>query len=279
MILIADAGATKIQWVSLQDGLVSDPVETTGFNPYVMDPDILKNTVEKDLLPYINHEFVRQVYYYGAGCSTITKCGIVEDVLKPIFPQSDLEIMHDLLGAARALFGQREGIACILGTGSNSCLYDGSKIVENITSLGYFFGDEGSGAYLGKLMLTVFLRGEMPEHIRKAFDEEYGYSVENILDAVYKKPHPNRFLSSFSSFIAGLVEDPFMKELVRKNFEDFFTQQVTRYTHYQKKPLGVVGSVGLYYSDIFKEVASAHKLQVVKIIQSPLEGLIEYHRS
>jgi N-acetylglucosamine kinase-like BadF-type ATPase len=277
MILIADAGATNIQWVVIHDGKASERIETAGFNPYFMEPQVLTDAVEKDLVPFINPGYIRQVYYYGAGCSTVIKCGVVEDVLKEVFENADFEIYHDLLGAARALFGRKEGIACILGTGSNSCLYGGKEILENVTSLGYLFGDEGSGAYLGKLWLTEYLRGRMPGHLKKLFDDRYGYSLENILDSVYSKPHPNRFLSSFSIFIGDLKNDEFVKGLVRKNFHDFFTEQVTQYTDFAKRPLGVIGSVGYHFQDIFKEVAAEYSLEVSKIIQSPIEGLVEYH--
>jgi glucosamine kinase len=277
MILIADAGATKIQWVVIHDGKASEPIETAGFNPYFMEPRILADAVDKDLVPFINPGYIRQVYYYGAGCSTMFKCNIVEDVLKDVFDNADFEIYHDLLGAARALFGNFEGIACILGTGSNSCLYDGKNILENVTSLGYLFGDEGSGAYLGKLWLTEYLRGRMPEHLKNLFDKRFGYSLENILDAVYSKPHPNQFLSSFSLFMGDLKDDEFVKGLVKKNFHDFFIEQVTQYTNYKKQPLGVIGSVGFHFSDIFKEVADEYGLKIKKMIKSPIDGLVEYH--
>jgi len=277
MILIADAGATKIQWVVIHDGKATNPMETAGFNPYFMAPKILEDAVEKDLVPFISPQHIKEIYYYGAGCSTAQKCGIVDDVLREIFENADIEIFHDLLGAARALFGRNEGIACILGTGSNSCLYDGKDILENVTSLGYLFGDEGSGAYLGKLFLTEYLRKRMPQHLRDAFDKRFGYSLENILDSVYSKPHPNQFLSSFSLFIGDHKEDDFVKGIVKKNFTDFFTEQVTQYTDYRHKPLGVIGSVGFYFRDIFKELADEHHLKIAKLIQSPIEGLAGYH--
>jgi glucosamine kinase len=277
MILIADAGSTKIQWVVIHEGKASEPIETAGFNPYFMEHGILTDAVEKDLVPFINPGYINQVYYYGAGCSTMFKCNIVEDVLKDVFDNADFEIYHDLLGAARALFGNFEGIACILGTGSNSCLYDGKNILENVTSLGYLFGDEGSGAYLGKLWLTEYLRGRMPEHLKNLFDKRFGYSLENILDAVYNKPHPNQFLSSFSLFMGDLKEDEFVKGLVRRNFHDFFTEQVTQYTNYKSHPLGVIGSVGFHFSDLFKEVAGEYGMTIKKMIKSPIDGLVEYH--
>jgi N-acetylglucosamine kinase-like BadF-type ATPase len=277
MIIIADAGATKIQWAVINDGKASGPIETAGFNPYFMESRILLDAVEKDLAPFINPGYIKQVYYYGAGCSTMFKCNIVEDVLKEVFENSDFEIHHDLLGAARALFGRTEGIACILGTGSNSCLYDGKIILENVTSLGYFFGDEGSGAYLGKLFLTEYLRNRMPDHIKNLFDKRYGYSLENILDSVYNKPHPNQFLSSFSIFIGELKDDDFIKGLVKRNFEDFFQEQVTRYSDFKKHSLGVIGSVGFHFKGIFNEVASGYGLKVSNLIHSPIEGLVKYH--
>lgn len=278
MILIADAGATKIQWVVLNEGKVMQRTETAGFNPYTMEPRILLDAAEKDLVPFINPGYITDVFYYGAGCSTQFKCNIVEDVLTDVFEKADFEVHHDLLGAARALFGRSQGIACILGTGSNSCLYDGKNIKENVTSLGYFFGDEGSGAYLGKLFLTEYLRGRMPDNIKQAFDKRFGYSVENILDSVYNKPSPNQFLSSFAEYIGGFKDDPFIVGIVKRNFQDFFREQVTQYTGYKDQPIGVIGSVGYHFREIFMETAAEHKLKVNKIIQSPIEGLIEFHK-
>jgi N-acetylglucosamine kinase-like BadF-type ATPase len=277
MILVADGGATKIQWVVCQEGKASEPIETPGFNPYFMAPQILQNAVEKDLVPFIKQGYITHVHYYGAGCSTPAKCGIVEDVLKEIFERADIEIEHDLLGAARALFHRKEGIACILGTGSNSCLFDGKNILENVTSLGYLFGDEGSGAYLGKLLLTAYLRKKLPEDIRQDFVKRYGYTVENILDSVYSKPHPNRYLASFAPFLGEHKNDGYIRDLIRQNFRDFFRDQVTQYTNYKEKELATVGSVGFHFRDIFQEVAAEYGMKVSKVIQSPIEGLAEFH--
>jgi len=277
MILIADAGATKVQWVVIHEGKASEPIETAGFNPYFMAPKVLEDAVEKDLVPFIKQGYITRVFYYGAGCSTQAKCGIVEDVLREIFDRADIEIQHDLLGAARALLNRQEGIACILGTGSNSCLFNGKDIAENVTSLGYLFGDEGSGAYIGKMILTAFLRKKMPENIRQDFDKRYGYSVENILDSVYSKPHPNRFLASFALFAGDHRSEQFIQDIVRQNFLDFFRDQVTQYTNYKEKQLGVVGSVGFHFQDIFREIAAENGMKVSKFIKSPIEGLVEYH--
>jgi N-acetylglucosamine kinase-like BadF-type ATPase len=175
------------------------------------------------------------------------------------------------------LFNKQPGIACILGTGSNSCLYDGKNVKENVKSLGYFFGDEGSGAYLGKLLLTEYLRDRLPDHLRSAFETRFGYSFENILDAVYNKPHPNQFLSSFSRFIHDRREDPFINKLVEKNFSDFFEEQVTKYTGYKEMASAVIGSVGYHFQESFKKVAETFGVTVSEIIQNPIMGLVRYH--
>ena len=277
MLLIADAGATKIQWIVYDDNKTYGPYETSGFNPYFMEAEILEEILAKELVPFLKTEPIKEIYYYGAGCSTMQKCAIVDEALKQEFPNADCDIQHDLLGAARALFNRDPGIACILGTGSNSCLYDSRIITENVTSLGYLFGDEGSGAYLGKLLLTEYLRGRMPEKIKSAFEKKYGYSLENILDAVYNKPHPNRFLSSFSRFVSAHIEDAFIQDLVIRNFTVFFEEQVSKYTGYKEMPVGVIGSVGFHFQDFFRQVASRYGVAVGEVVQSPIQGLLRYH--
>lgn len=277
MLLIADAGATKIQWIATDGKQHFGPYETSGFNPYFMAPGLLEDILDKELVPFIKTEPIRDIYYYGAGCSTAQKCGIVDQVLKEEFPHADCDVQHDLLGAARALFNKNAGIACILGTGSNSCLYDGKDIKENVKSLGYLFGDEGSGAYLGKLLLTEYLRGRLPVHLASAFEQRFGYSLENILDAVYNKPHPNQFLAGFSRFIHDREQDPFIKTILEKNFSDFFEEQVTKYSGYQELLVGVVGSIGHHFRDSFEKVAEKYGVQVGEIVQNPIMGLVRYH--
>lgn len=279
MKLIADAGATKIQWMVTDGHQNFGPYETSGFNPYFMEPRILEDILAKELVPYLKTETIRDIYYYGAGCSTNQKCGIVDEALKEEFPHADIEVLHDLLGAARSLLNRQPGIACILGTGSNSCLFDGSTITENVKSLGYLFGDEGSGAFLGKLLLTEYLRERLPENISNAFDKRFGYSLENILDAVYNRPHPNQFLSSFSKFIGDHISDPSMVDLVERNFDEFFKKQVTLYTDYRDHHIGVVGSVGFHFQDIFRKVAKKYHVEAGEILQNPIFGLVRYHIS
>jgi N-acetylglucosamine kinase-like BadF-type ATPase len=277
MKLIADSGATRAEWVVTGGDQRSETFITPGFNPYFSDTRFIEEVIEKDLVPFIDTHSIEEIYFYGAGCSTISKCTIVEDALTKVFHNAHTEIHHDLLGAARALFGRNEGIACILGTGSNSCYYDGNTIVENVPSLGYLFGDEGSGAYLGKMLLSDYLKGNISASVRKAFDIEFGLNLENILDSVYNKPHPNRFLASFAEFLGQHQRSTYVRGLLRGNFHDFFMEQVTKYPMHTEVPLAVVGSVGFHFSDHFKKVAAEFNTTVKRFLQSPIEGLVDFH--
>lgn len=278
MKLIADSGATRAEWVIIAEGYKSELFETPGFNPYFSDSRFIEKVIEKDLVPFIDTNSIKEIYFYGAGCSTISKCTIVEDALTKVFHNASAEINHDLLGAARALFGRKEGIACILGTGSNSCYYNGNIIVENVPSLGYLFGDEGSGAYLGKMLLADYLKGNVSASIRKEFDMEFGLNLENILDSVYNQPHPNRFLASFAEFLGEHQRSTYVRGLIRGNFHDFFMEQVTKYPAHSEVPLAVVGSVGYHFKDHFKKVAMEFGTNVTRFLQSPIEGLVEFHK-
>jgi len=277
MILIADSGATRAEWVIIKGDYKSRIFETTGFNPYYSDSGFIEQIIEKDLVPFINTTNIDEIYFYGAGCSTISKCTVVEDALTKVFHSTHIEIHHDLIGAARSLFGRGHGIACILGTGSNSCYYDGISVIENRPSLGYLFGDEGSGAYLGKLFLQDYLRGTLPNNLLKNFEEEYSLVLENILDAVYNRPYPNKFLASFATFIGRHQRSNYIKELLKKNFADFFREQITIYGKYKEIPIGVIGSIGYHFSDQFKKVARDFGITDIKFVQSPIDGLVAYH--
>jgi glucosamine kinase len=277
MILIADGGSTKTDWRLITQHNEVKAIQTAGFNPYLSTTAEIEEILWKELDPFITDRNVKQIFFYGAGCSTITKNEIVSDALSRLFPRAEIYIYHDLLGAARALCGENEGIACILGTGSNSCLYDGSQIVEGVPSLGYFFGDEGSGAALGKMLLTAYLHHELPSDLTAAFEKRYPFSLENILDAVYSQPKPSRFLASFSAFIFDHQEHPFIKSLVKENFSAFFRYFVMRYPRYTELTVNCAGSIAFYYKAILLEVARDMGITISKIIQTPIEGLLDYH--
>ena len=277
MILIADGGSTKTDWRLLKDGREYKQVQTQGFNPYLVGSDAIEEILWKELQPYIDNDAVSNVYYYGAGCSSPVKNMIVETAFEKVFVNARIDISHDLLGAAHALCADSEGIVAILGTGSNSCYYDGREIKDGIFSLGYFFGDEGSGAYLGKQLLTAYLHKELPPDIEERLKEEYPSSLESILDAVYSKPAPSRFLASFSRFININREHPYINNLLTEAFKAFYKYQVCCYTKHKEIPVHFVGSVAYHYRDILTQVGSQIGIRTGRFIQAPIDGLVEYH--
>lgn len=277
MILIADGGSTKTDWRLIKEGREYKQMQTSGFNPYLVGSKEIEEILWKELQPYIDNTSVNTVYYYGAGCSTPVKNMIVEAAFEKVFSNAKLYISHDLLAASHALCGDKEGIAAILGTGSNSCYYDGKEIKDKIFSLGYFFGDEGSGAYLGKQLLTAYLHNELPEEIDEKFRKEYPLSNENILDAIYSKPAPSRFLASFSRFINNNRDHPYIYNIITGAFRAFYKYQVCCYTRHKEVPVHFVGSVAYHYSDILTTIGMEFGVKTGKFIQAPIDGLVEYH--
>ena len=277
MILIADSGATKTDWILLDEkNKKIGQYRTIGFNPYFIDTTGVEKELKTKLLTSIKNE-ISQIFFYGAGCSTEQNCNIVSKALNNIFHNTEIEIHSDLLGAARALCGTNEGIACILGTGSNTCHYDGKNIIRKIVSLGYILGDEGSGAHLGKTFVKAYLADKLPDELKNKFYQKYKFSHKDILDSVYNKPFPNRFLASFSVFLFENIQHDFIKELIEKCFHEFFQTQVLIYPKYKKIPVNIVGSVGYAFAEILKNAAKEYKIQIQKICKTPVEGLIEFH--
>lgn len=279
MIIIADSGATKTDWRVIDKGIVIDELQTIGFNPYFVSSEEIKDALEKELFPFFDNKAVEKVFFYGAGCSCEQKGSIVSNALEDFFQNARIYIEHDLLGAARALCGKEKGIACILGTGSNSCLYDGTDVIENVPSLGYFFGDEGSGAHIGRIFIKAVLKNELPAEVKSTFDAKFGLSFEKILDTIYKKPMPSRFLASFAEFIGQNINQPYLQDIIRNCFRDFFDNQLTKYTGYKEVPVHFLGSIAFNFSSLLNEVSSEYGISLNKIVKSPIAGLVEYHKS
>ena len=278
MILIADSGSTKTDWSLLaHDNEIRD-FQTIGMNPYFINSEEIENELEKNLLPYVNIQLIDKVFFYGSGCSSLQKRDVLREPLEAFFRHADIEIEHDLLAAARALCGKNYGIACILGTGSNSCLYDGNDIIENVPSIGYFFGDEGSGAYLGKIFITAYLRNELPNDLKQLFELKYQYRFDYILNAIYKQAFPNRFLASFSIFLSEQISHPYIYQLIYEAFDKYFYYQISHYTNFKDYTLNCTGSVGYHYKDIFLKVADKWGVEVGNICKTPMQGLINYHK-
>ena len=277
MILIADSGSTKTDWV-LSDGKKNfTRYSTIGYNPYFINSDAIYESISQKLSSQLNASGVKKVFFYGAGCSTAENVSIVNHALSKLFSNAKISVGHDMLAAARALLGNQPGFAAIIGTGSNTCMYNGSEIVQNIDSLGYLLGDEGSGSYIGKIIVRDFMRGNLPKRLEKKFKEYYNLNSGSIFDSLYNKPLPNRFLAGFCKFADHNKENEYIKRIVKHAFSDFFTNLVSLYPDYQKFSFNCVGSVGFIFKEQLKEVASSHKMKIGKVISSPIEELVVYH--
>lgn len=283
--LIVDSGSTKTSWcfAFLPDTKSADgarTVTTEGLNPAVMSAEEVDEKIAKALNHClqslsISAADVDNVFFYGAGCIA-GRAGVVSESIQSILVDAKIYIADDLLGAARALCGHKAGIACILGTGSNSCLYDGKNIVAHTPALGYVLGDEGSGAVLGRKFLNAVLKQTLPENIRKRFLQESGLDMAEVINRVYRSPAPNRFLASMSKYIHGYLDEKEVRDIVIDNFEDFIRNNILAYGD-KFRTINVVGSIAYHYKEQLTEAASRNGFQIGKIIKSPIEGLIEYH--
>lgn len=285
--LIADAGSTKVEWVIIsEDGNIEARVTTHGLNALMADPEEVTKLFAKAKSLLKPVATVDEIYYYGAGCATPLICKKIKDALMETWATSghplsdeDIHVDSDLLGAARALLGHKPGIACILGTGSNSCLFDGEKITHNVPSLGFILGDEGSGAALGKRLISDAFKGQLPKLVRDNFLSLYELTQEEILDYTYRRPAANRFLASLVPFLKDHLWNPYVYSLVREEFKSFLKRNVSLYPGSHSLPLSFTGSIAYIFSDILSEAAEAQGLKVGKIEKSPMEGLIAFHTS
>ncbi|MEK6615120.1 MAG: hypothetical protein AABZ32_03260 [Bacteroidota bacterium] len=280
MILIADSGATKADWRFIdKDGSVS-AFSTVGLSPLFWTSKEMSDEINKKFSKNLKSQISNlksQIFFYGTSCSSKERIRIVQTALKKVFPKSKVEINHDLLASARALLGNKEGIACILGTGSNSCYYDGKKIVQNKGGLTYILGDEGSGAHIGLEFIKAFLNNELPEKIHKIFLKEYRLTKDKIFDAVYQKKYPNRFLATFAKFIHEHIHTSFIEKLVRQCLTDFFEKTICKYESYKNVPIGFVGSISYNFKYILHDVAKEKGITINKIIANPIDELVKFH--
>jgi N-acetylglucosamine kinase-like BadF-type ATPase len=278
MILIADGGSTKCSWCQLDDAHQRVYFNTEGYNPDFIDTAGIVASLNQNLPSTLPREEVTDVYFYGAGVSSAQKAEVIAGALRQLFPKCKAHVTEDLLAAARALLGRKPGFAAILGTGTNSCIYDGEKIIYNVDSLGYFLGDEGSGSYFGKRLLRDYLRGLLPDGLQEALKEEYHLGSRNdILDRLYNQPLPNRFLASFAKFAYDHNNVPYCREIVVDAFETFFQNLVLHYPRYREYTFNCVGSVGYNFRDVLTQVAKNHGMEVGKIIRSPIDDLVTFH--
>ncbi len=276
MILIADSGSTKTSWCLWGNSGVPEYFSTSGINPFFRKVEDIDEELREKLLPETGAD-VEQIYFYGAGIINAEKGDIVKTALHELYPNAEIDVQSDLLAAARATLGKEKGIACILGTGSNSCLYNGSEITEHVPPLGFILGDEGSGAVLGRKLVADFLKGIMPERIAEKFKTNYQLTYADFLESVYKKERPNQFLAKFVPFLHENLADDYCAQLVEKSFQEFVLRNITRYSGFSELPICFVGSVAFYFQEQLKNVLEKNQLQLKTVFKDPLSGLIKFH--
>lgn len=289
MILIADSGSTKAHWCLMTANGQSSDFTTDGINPMFQTSMAMQNSVSNNLLPQIGSLLwagkLTHIFFYGAGC-TPEKAPFVEKALQAIFRDAKIVVESDMLGAARGLLGNTKGVACILGTGSGSCLYDGEKIQWAVPSLGYILGDEGSAATLGKRLVGDALKNQLGEDLKELFLKENNLTMPDILEQVYRQPFPNRFLANLARFCGNHLDDSRIHNLLYDHFSQFITRNVAQYyeqdgvelSETKNMPVGFVGSVAYFYRDILQEVLSDYGFTLGQIMRDPIPGLQVYHK-
>jgi glucosamine kinase len=277
LILIADSGSTKTEWCLL-NGNKKTKVITQGISPYFLTGEQVVEIIRKELLPKLKKAEPDQVFFYGTGCSNPANVKMIRKSIQTVFSEANVKVDHDLAGAAKALCGDSKGIACILGTGSNSCYYNGKRIVKNSPGLGYVLGDEGSGTYLGKKVIQYYLYNTFDPDLMDRFNAKYQTSITEILDAVYKKPLPNRYLAGFAGFLAENRGHFMIENIIEDGFNDFFFNHIYKYRESWTLPIHFVGSIAWGFRDVLKDMCHSYELQLGKILQNPMDGLIKYHQ-
>ncbi len=277
MIIVADSGSTKTSWAVLRNVEEPQMFSTEGYNPYYMDADYIQKSITTNFSHHLEVNKVEHIYFYGAGCAG-GKDQIVKNALTSIFPKANIVVESDLLAAAKSVLGNKDGFISILGTGTNTGIYSNGKIINQVNSLGFWLGDEGSGAYLGKKLLSQFARRAMPIELMDAFESEYSLTPDVVVPRFYDAELQNRYSAKFTLFLHKHIEHSFIKKLVRSAFVDFFENIVSLYPNYRSYSLNSIGSIGIIFSDLLKEVAYTYGMNVGKINKNPIEGLIAYHQ-
>ena len=275
-ILLADSGSTKTDWSLVNMNGSRNDIETVGLNPDFHSPESIHNEISRIKLDLIEHP--DQIFFYGSGLSSENRKGPIREAMNEVFPESEIHIEHDLLGAARALHFDQKGIAAILGTGSNCSSYDGEVITKEYKSGGYIMSDEGGGVNLGRRVLKAFIEEYLEDDLRASFVDEFNLDVDGILFNIYKKPLPNRFIASFSKFAKANEAHPQINKMIEDNFRDFFRNKVCRFEGYNELQLGVVGSMAVHFKDQLRKVAADFDTNLGKLLERPIDGMVEYHQ-
>lgn len=278
MILVADSGSTKTDWRLIAQSGEITLIETIGINPSLIGEDEIFTEISTNLCPKIKGD-IAEIYFYGAGV-TAEKQSVMRNVLQRAFAKAaHIEAHSDLLGSARSVCGHNAGIACILGTGANSCLYDGEKIIDNVLAGGYILGDEGSGAVLGRNLINAFLKRELSEKIHSELVEKHNFSYGYVVEKVYKTPMANRWMADFTKFLGEHKTEPCIRKILVESFTAFFTKNIEKYENYKQYPVNIIGSIAYYFRDVLEEVANERGIKIGKIIKAPAGELAEYHKT
>ncbi len=278
MILIADSGSTKCDWALVDEkGKRIDNFNTMGLNPYFHNEDIVEKALKESASITAIADSVKHVFFYGAGSSTVELCAQMQRGLKRIFKQAAILVDHDLLGAAMSTYDGRPGITCILGTGSNSCFFDGQNIYEEVPSLAYILGDESSGSWYGKILLQEYFYKKLPEDLRADFIETYKPDKDAIIKRIYQEPNANVYLASFMKFLGDHHEHPHVRQWIYHGMKHFSSIHIQCFSNFDQVPVHFIGSVGHIFQDILQRVAQEDGWQLGTVIRRPLDGLVEYH--
>jgi len=276
MILIADSGSTKTEWLAVQKNTERQLISTVGLNPLFHTEESVYEALNNSEIKLLKNK-IKEVRFYGAGCIPGQPIAFLEEVFRGYFTQAThVTVGSDMLGAAHALCGTEAGIACILGTGANSCLYDGEKIIDQVPAMGFILGDEGSGAVLGKKLINKVFKRNLPEEITRKFFEAYPITLQDAQTAVYKKPLPNKYLASFTVFLKQHIEHPDIYSIVYNGFEEFIQNNLVKYANHSEYRVHFVGSIAYHFEDVLIAALTAHNLKIGKILQRPIDDLANY---
>lgn len=277
MKLIIDCGSTKADWVLLDETRVLEKIKTEGFNPNYTDKESIIRIIENELICKDYIPYITEIYFYGSGCGNINNCNMIKEILSCRFVNASVEVNHDMMAACRAILGNRKGIACILGTGSNSACYDGNEITEQAVSLGYILGDEGSGSNIGKNLIRDFFYRKMPDDLSLKFKEEYDLNIKTTIEHLYHKQHVSKYLASFSKFAYENIDNKYIKDLYSESFDEFVDVFLLGYEMSNETEIGFVGSISYYFQDIIKQRLERKGLKLGNIMKDPIEGLVKFH--
>ncbi len=279
MIAIVDGGSTKCDWVILENsGKISQKTESIGFNPNIINADLIPQEIEKNPHLFLIKNQLDYIYFYGSGCGTVENALLVETQLQKVFPYAKVTVKEDLTAAAYAAYNGKPAIVCILGTGSNSCYFDGESIRRDLPSLGFLIGDEGSGSALGKHLVRRFFMKKLPQDLHQEFVETYHLTIEDAIKNMYHNPRANAYLAEFNKFVIQRKQHPYFQNMVFDEMKNFFEYQVLPYEEAREAEINFIGSIAYYYEDVLRAAAAELNLTVGHIVQKPIESLVEYHK-